>query len=145
MFQVSSSSATYAKCIRTRPRLFKMERHAAALASRCFCCTALCMRNTDWRTRRYHPGKWVTSYSHTHTHTVRYINITGGLPYNREGGCIRSHARPLFPPCMIIQQEAQKKCIHATETRQNGKLQMKVKQQMCNEPSEQDAVEKAKR
>lgn len=86
MFQVSGNYPTYAKCIRTPPQSpFKTENHAAVSVSDA-CALSLCRGNrASHRSRRYHSGNWVTS------HTIRYINITGGHSYGKIRGL---HSEP---------------------------------------------------
>lgn len=115
MFQVSGNSHTYAKCIHPPPQsAFKMKKHAAVSVLHT---PALSLWNTvSHRSSRYRSGNWVTS------HTIRYINITGGHWYKKRGGCIRSHFG-YFPPCTKhFEQGAQKKSIHAINPgRKNNK------------------------
>lgn len=104
---------------------YKMENHAADSVSNT-CAQSLCMGNmVSHRSNRYHSENWVTS------HTIHYINITGGHSY-KEGGCIRSHFGYL-PPCTIhFQQGIQKKPIHAINPGRKTKQKNKTKdRQKC--------------
>lgn len=86
MFQVSGNSHTYAKCIHPPPQsAFKMKKHAAVSVLHT---PALSLWNTvSHRSSRYRSGNWVTS------HTIRYINITGGHWYKKKGGL---HSEPFW-------------------------------------------------
>lgn len=138
MFQVSGNSHTYAKCIHPPPQsAFKMEKHAAVSVLHT---PALSLWNTvSHRSSRYRSGNWVTS------HTIRYINITGGHWYKKRGGCIRSHFG-YFPPCTKhFEQGAQKKSIHAINPGRKTTKKPNQQTEMCYEPSKQDAVGKKQR
>ncbi len=86
------------------------------------------------RSSRYHSGNWVTS------HTICYINITGGHSYKKEG----LHSEPCW---LLSTMHNTFSAGNTKEIHPCKKPRQKKKQQteMCYEPSKQDAVEKAKR